>query len=107
MREWKLKPPYGTFAVEINFTTKKIYISQVGLNVGATTTLTGSTTVTVLQSYCQQVMYLCLYVEPGDSAPYSDADLTDNYICKDVSANLVCEPGNKKHNISFHITFLI
>ena len=51
----------------------------------------------MLQSYCKQIEYLCLYVEPGDSAPYSDADITDNHLCEDVTARLVCEPGTTSH----------
>ncbi|CAD5123008.1 DgyrCDS11396 [Dimorphilus gyrociliatus] len=60
---------------------------------GATETIGATASVTVPSgSSCQSVTYLCFHLSVGTGASYIDADLNNNVVCKDISAQKACQP---------------
>lgn len=55
-------------------------------------TYTGTATITMDASACNDVVYLCVSVLTSGTA-FTDSDLTNNYRCKDISQQLSCAIG--------------
>ena len=67
-------------------------LPQAPLLAGQTLTITGSATVTVDNTKCSQIVWLCANVEPSGTA-YTETDATNNWKCGNIVDNLSCAVG--------------
>jgi len=66
---------------------------QVGLSVGATTSLVFNINVLLDFITCEAIRYLCLMVTSPEVASYVETSLENNLLCYDLTANVECYPG--------------
>ncbi|XP_064623221.1 uncharacterized protein LOC135485290 isoform X2 [Lineus longissimus] len=60
----------------------------VGLNTQAELKVEGEGTLTIPAAECSLVRFVCLFVEPGSGADWSDSNAADNYRCQDVKSSI-------------------
>ena len=56
-------------------------------------TISATADLTILQSDCGNVHYLCALLSEGSGSSYHDFDPTDNVMCKNIDAQKACDPG--------------
>jgi hypothetical protein len=62
--------------------------AKVGINAQGQLKVKGEGTLTIPAAECPLVYYVCLFVEPGTGADWSDLTDFDNYWCQDIQASI-------------------
>lgn len=66
---------------------------QQALATSASDTISITADVTIPQSDCENIHFLCVILSEGTGASFHDADSSNNIRCKNIDAQKGCDPG--------------